>query len=99
MRINKYRKQGLLTKQEAAEIAGCHPNTIFNKCIKGDAECTFIDGVYYVTEEVAKQIGEDARKFKEEQKALIERREKLKRQIREAKNNQLTGGNENADKK
>ena len=53
MRINKYRKQGLLTKQEAAEIAGCHPNTIFNKCIKGDAECTFIDGVYYVTEEVA----------------------------------------------
>ncbi|HOQ38543.1 MAG TPA: hypothetical protein PLR73_12700 [Acetivibrio sp.] len=97
MRVNKYREQGLLTKQEAAKIAGCHPNTIFNKCFKGDAECTMIDGVFYVTEEVAKQIGEEARKFKEEQAALVARREEMKKCVKESKNKQLTGGNENAD--
>jgi len=104
MNKNPYKEQGLLTKNEAAKIAGCHPNTVYNKCIRGEVPFEFIDGVHYVTEEIAKLIGEEVRKFKEEQTALVARREEIRKRVREAKYNELpgatnikrlTGGNEN----
>lgn len=78
-RQGRYKKEGWLTKIEASKIVGCHPNTIYNKCIKGEIPYSIIDGVYYISPETAKLLKKEAEEFRALEKKLQERRDELKR--------------------
>ena len=80
-RQGRYKKEGWLTKAEAAKIIGCHPNTILHKCKNEQIPYSIIDGVYYISPETAKLLKKEAEEFRSLEKKLEERRQELKRRF------------------
>ncbi|TYQ18293.1 UNVERIFIED_CONTAM: hypothetical protein Cloal_0723 [Acetivibrio alkalicellulosi] len=69
-RQGRYKKEGWLTKAEAAKIIGCHPNTILHKCKNNKIPYSIIDGVYYISPQTAKLLKKEAAEFRTLEKSL-----------------------------
>ena len=81
-----YKKEGWLTKAEASKIIGCHPKTILYKCYNDVIPYKKIDGVYYIAPETAQLLKQEADEFRRVQQDFEERRQELKRRVKNNEN-------------